>query len=537
MPFIRTMITNLIERRTIAFLVLALLLSVGCFGQSNPKLDFEANQLLCTVNFTPDVHHVQSVSSTPITYNWDFGDGTTSVERCPVHQYSRDGKFTTTLTVGYQNEQGNISTLSKTKSIRFHLGRKISFTETAVPIQKSIYKNVVDAEVYRYTDRFAGQAWKKAGVYSHTMTTNSILSFDWKSEKQEEGWVAKEVGSRIAPDGRMLEAVNYQGVATATLLDKNQQHVIASGVNMRYSEMAFTSFEDQSLSTGNWIFSNNPVIDRKTFSIVSAHKNFVLLDASSEETSEISTLDVWSSGVNETNSTVASNVPVLCHQDYEKNKKWSALILGSSPVDDFWSGHVQVETVLKPSVSGLVQDNDVHHSGTSSLRVTAETSVRQELLHLEPSKEYIINLWGSTASSRQRNSLPAGIGIELTFHDKKGQLLKREQIKAAGSVIEGWQQIDGAFVTPEGVATLSITFLTNGISWYDDIRLFPADGNMKSFVYESIHGKQSVILDENNRATYYFYNPDGSLYQEKKETDGGVKTVTESIAFTKSNQQ
>ena len=33
-----------------------------------------------------------------LTYVWDFGDGQTSVEHSPVHEYSAPGEFTVTLT-------------------------------------------------------------------------------------------------------------------------------------------------------------------------------------------------------------------------------------------------------------------------------------------------------------------------------------------------------------------------------------------------------------------------------------------------------
>lgn len=542
------MITNLIKIRTLAFLLLMQMMSLLCWGQSS-TLDFDADQLLCTVNFT--LH--EKIPTEILSYHWDFGDGSTSMERNPVHQYGREGKFGVTVTITYLLEEV-VASLTKSKNVRFRADRKINFTETTVSVESPQFDQVVDAEMYSYTDQLTGHVqktlvnefssgnrgiWKRASVYKYRHTDNGIASFDWKNEKLgQKGWIATEVRCRVGSSNQGLEIVNSQNVYTSTLFDRNQQHAIAHGINMRYDEMAFTGFEDQSLTTGNWTFSSQPIINRKFFTIASAYKNFVLVEASPEETKNIDKLNVLGALADDaTNTSFKSDIPVACHQEYEKNSKWSVLVLGQSPFDGLWTGHVQIETTVKPATPGLLQDNEVHHSGTSSLRVVNATPVKQELLHLSPSKEYVINLWGSTLSSRMRNTVPDAIGVELTFYDRKGQLVKTEVFKASGAVVEGWQQIDGAFVTPEQPTTITVSFLTKGVSWYDDLRLFPSHGNMTSFVYETIHGKQSALLDENNRATYYFYAADGSLYQEKKETDDGVKTVTERISYTKSNQQ
>ncbi|MDM1045332.1 DUF4886 domain-containing protein [Myroides sp. 1354] len=67
-----------------------------------------------TVRFTNTTPNTQAVQ-------WDFGDGTTSTELNPIHQYEQIGQFTVTLTVTSCNdsytytETINIETLSTTK--------------------------------------------------------------------------------------------------------------------------------------------------------------------------------------------------------------------------------------------------------------------------------------------------------------------------------------------------------------------------------------------------------------------------------------
>ena len=45
------------------------------------------------------VHFTDQSSGVPVSWNWDFGDGTTSSDQNPVHTYSMPGTFTVSLTV------------------------------------------------------------------------------------------------------------------------------------------------------------------------------------------------------------------------------------------------------------------------------------------------------------------------------------------------------------------------------------------------------------------------------------------------------
>ena len=56
------------------------------------------------------------IDGTIISWFWDFGDGTTSTQKNPTHQYSKIGKFTITLTV----EDDDAATSRATKQITVH---------------------------------------------------------------------------------------------------------------------------------------------------------------------------------------------------------------------------------------------------------------------------------------------------------------------------------------------------------------------------------------------------------------------------------
>lgn len=50
---------------------------------------------------------------------------------------------------------------------------------------------------------------------------------------------------------------------------------------------------------------------------------------------------------------------------------------------------------------------------------------------------------------------------------------------------------------------------------------------MKSFVYDPISLRFMAELDENNYATFYEYDDDGTLIRVKKETERGIQTIKE----------
>ena len=50
---------------------------------------------------------------------------------------------------------------------------------------------------------------------------------------------------------------------------------------------------------------------------------------------------------------------------------------------------------------------------------------------------------------------------------------------------------------------------------------------MKSYVYDPVSLRLMADLDENNYATYYEYDDDGTLIRVKRETEKGILTLKE----------
>lgn len=100
----------------------------------------------------------------------------------------------------------------------------------------------------------------------------------------------------------------------------------------------------------------------------------------------------------------------------------------------------------------------------------------------------------------------------------------------AGSIIEGWQRYEGVFEIPASATKIKVEMINTGGTaplWFDDLRIHPFNANMKSFVYNPQSLRLMSELDENNYASFYEYDDEGTLTRVKKETIKGIKTITE----------
>lgn len=97
---------------------------------------------------------------------------------------------------------------------------------------------------------------------------------------------------------------------------------------------------------------------------------------------------------------------------------------------------------------------------------------------------------------------------------------------ALGPLIEGWKKLDVVF-TPSSTSITVIFDVTggNGIFKLDDIRIQPFQSTLKTFVYDPQTLWLVAELDNQNYATFYNYDQEGTLVQVKKETVKGIATI------------
>lgn len=143
-------------------------------------------------------------------------------------------------------------------------------------------------------------------------------------------------------------------------------------------------------------------------------------------------------------------------------------------------------------------------------------------------KKYVISAW-----AREHN--PA-LSV-LSFDDPNilvqfGAAGNQGPFFPSGRIIDGWQRIEGEFIVPQGATEMSISLRSQGArAYFDDVRVFPYNGSMKSYVYDPLNLRLMAELDERNYATFYEYDEEGQLTRIKKETEDGIMTIQETKQY------
>jgi hypothetical protein len=210
-----------------------------------------------------------------------------------------------------------------------------------------------------------------------------------------------------------------------------------------------------------------------------------------------------------------------------------------------WKGKISIPYIIGtsnlPIVSvggGVSVVNTTAHTGKQSIMLSGQVQMEQERLSLLGPK-YVFSCWMSMSNSNVYSYQASGQrGVQFQFISKTGTSTYSTIIEPSGGIIEGWQKIEAEVVVPSNTVRTIISFNAPQISgndqyYFDDIRISPSLGNMQTYVYNPTNLKLSAVLDNNNYATYYYYDQQGNLFLVKKETERGVMTIQESFSHTR----
>jgi hypothetical protein len=158
---------------------------------------------------------------------------------------------------------------------------------------------------------------------------------------------------------------------------------------------------------------------------------------------------------------------------------------------------------------------------------------------LSKNKSYLISAWLSTDGNCTPNNInKAKIKITMTYPDRSTSSM---ECLPTGTIVEGWQRVETNFITngtePSAI-NIELINETGQSVYMDDFRILPTDGKMKSFVYDARTLRLVAQLDENNYATFYEYDDEGTLVRTKRETERGIVTIQEnrSTLYRKQSQ-
>lgn len=141
-----------------------------------------------------------------------------------------------------------------------------------------------------------------------------------------------------------------------------------------------------------------------------------------------------------------------------------------------------------------------------------------------PSRKYLLSSWVKQAGAPP--TLTSYTSPKITVSTTIGALAV--VFTPSGAIIDGWQKVEGEFTIPGPATDIKIKLESTGADvYFDDIRIIPFDGSMKSYVYDPINMRLVAELDERNYATMYEYDEEGKLVRVKKETERGIMTIKE----------
>lgn len=294
-------------------------------------------------------------------------------------------------------------------------------------------------------------------------------------------WVTASHSTKYTPWGQQIESADALLNYSSANFGYNEDLAVAVGQNTRHGELLFEGFEDFALlqNQSPWMIFN-----------YSPFKSFFGLNS------------LGGSSLYKTYSTSSASGASLNTTSAHTGKY--ALQTPTTANNNSFTNYFTVEIP------------------TQNYSTYSNTNIEYFPFRLNYGKKYIVSYWVKPMSANDNISSYSLQPYSFRLNGGYTTLVKKSNI------IDGWQQIEAVITLNSSTNDATGYFLLPLNCLVDDIRIFPQDANMKSFVYHPINQKLIASLDENNFATFFEYDQEGNLVRTKKETEKGIMTISES---------
>lgn len=217
--------------------------------------------------------------------------------------------------------------------------------------------------------------------------------------------------------------------------------------------------------------------------------------------------------------------PLFMKRTGEIQLKWSSLRHHSSqiiPIEYLYPSNMTTADTV-----GSVR-RDIQYYCVALNNIKTENPIRPYFSPLRGSK-LLVSGWINTNPDQCISTVSTPVSTaSVSVNFNTGTPLS-VTMQPTGVPIEGWQRVEAVVNVPSAATTMSVRLNGDGEfgSYFDDIRVQPYHSALKSYVYDPISLRLMAILDENNYASFYEYDDDGTLIRTKKETVRGIQTITE----------
>jgi hypothetical protein len=337
----------------------------------------------------------------------------------------------------------------------------------------------------RETDPHAGTNIRKNGVISGFMPFWTLQNGQWLPSTDTTRWVRNSRSEMFNRKGFELQNADPLGRFNSGLYGYGLTLPVAVVQNGRYQESAFDGFEDYGFESSS---CDDLCPEARAFDF-SAYKSSI--------SDSMSHTGLYSMRV-ATGGTVSIGMAIPTSADA------TAPDLTASVKDSKFTGmHAGSGNVLPPfaPLAG---------------------------------KKMLVSAWVKERNTCNCQSYTRN-HILLSFSQSSGT--SSVTLTPSGNIIEGWQRYEAAVVLPANATSMTLTLQASDstTTYFDDIRILPYNAEMKSFVYSPINLRLMAELDENNYATIYEYDDDGTLIRVKKETERGIMTIKETHSALQKN--
>lgn len=310
---------------------------------------------------------------------------------------------------------------------------------------------------------------RKSGAYS-VFNPFWVNEMDWSgawrpvTPQEDERWIAAAEATHFNTKGMEIETRNALNQYSSALFGYLESLPVAVASNTRYRELAYDGFEDYNFS-----------LDCNAQDTCSYRSHFSfrnLLGGSASLTGQ-----------------------------YAHSGKSSLSLNGTvSMTRSVYNGDPQSRFTYNNRGEFLLADNELA-KGFSPL----------------PGRKYVLSFWVRDNAPRDPSTT---VQASINGNALLGGLSK-------WPVVEGWKRVEVPFVLSSLAQNFTLQLSSGGQAYIDDIRIYPYDGQMKSFAYDASSQRLMAEMDENNFATFYEYDDEGILVRVKKETERGIMTIKE----------
>ncbi len=389
---------------------------------------------------------------------------------------------------------------------------------------------------------------ENSGTLASDGMMNAVPVYSWEAPFAglfNSQWKATQEITRIntASSNIPVETKDILGRYSAALYGYSGNEVIMVANNARYSEIGFQGFEDIlspntytssssfTFKDGNLEFSSisDTQESEEVYSVDIGYGSTAVVDLTYNENRSFNNIRVKAL-LEATETLESEQIIVTTDADAYEGESSDKTVLDFDDFDDeiftsdrLWNGSIHLveeHDIQNCSSSSVIEG--VSHSGTKSLYVssTASTcSVSMNILKHVAGDSYVISYWAKNESG--------GNSQGIVFYDSDDEELESYVILATGTAnVDGWQKYELTYTVPDDANYYNLVF--NNDSYIDDIRIHPVNASVKTFVYNPVNLKLLAVLDENNYASYYYYDEEGNLFLVKKETEDGIRTIQES---------